>query len=195
MKLRTMFAATAAVVVSAVLAWGTTVPLLTGAQDPSNLNATYNQLVTSLGNNISGLYAPVATPATTTGTTIQTLGTLTLPASLLANAGQGVRIHCWGAGTNTGTNTLTLQFGSQTAFAVAGGATTAGTFDAQMDVVKSGASTQQIFSKGWFNVTMTQPVNTAGTQADTATIPITCSGTSTTSAQFTLNGMTVELLK
>jgi hypothetical protein len=196
MKLRKIGAALAAVAVSGAIAYGVTVPLVTGPQDPGNMNATINGVVQSMQNNVSGLYGPVGgLPAATTGTTIQTLGTVNLPANLLATAGQGVRVRCWGAGTATGTNTMTAQFGTQTAFAVAGAGTTAGVFDITVDVIKTGASTQQLLSKGTFNVTLTTPVNTAGTQTDTAAIPIICSGTSTTSTNFTLDGMTVELLK
>ncbi len=134
-------------------------------------------------------------PAATTGTTIQALGTVTLPASFLANIGQGVRVTCWGAGTNTGTNTLTIQFGTATALAVSPGATTTATFQAKATIIKTGASTQQIWQEGQYNATWVTPTNTSGTQTDTSSIAITCSGTSTTSTNFTLNGMFVEVLK
>jgi hypothetical protein len=181
-------------VLTGVIALGANIPLLTGAQDPSQLNATINQLILSINSGVEGSIGGFVGPQATTGTTIQILGTATINANSLT-AGQSVRVTCWGAGTATGTNTLTIQVGTATAFAVAGGATTAGTFKASVLLQKTGASTQSLYSDGVFNVTSTQPVITAATQTDTAAIPVTCSGTSTTLGNFTLNGMIAEQIK
>jgi hypothetical protein len=190
---RTAYALTG-LVLSAAIAFGANIPLLSGPQDPSQLNATINALIQSINSGVSGLLGGFVGPAATTGTAIQILGTATINANSLA-AGQAVRITCWGAGTATGTNTLTVQVGTATAFAVAGAGTTAGTYIAKVYVQKTGASTQSIWSEGAFNVTPTQPVIVAATQTDTAPIPVTCSGTSTTTGNFTLNGMVAEQIK
>ena len=181
-------------VLSAVVALGANIPLLSGPQDPSQLNATINTLIQSINSGVEGSIGGFVGPAATTGTTIQILGTATIKANSLA-AGQSVRVTCWGTGTATGTNTLTIQVGTATAFAVAGTGTTAGVFRATVLLQKTGASTQSLWSDGIFNTTLTLPVITAATQTDTADIPVTCSGTSTTSTNFTLNGMIAEQIK
>lgn len=176
-------------------ALGAALTPLTGPQDPSQINATFNALIQQANRTIGVVGYPGGLPATTTGTTIQTLGTVTLPPNQLATVGQGSRITCTGSGTATGTNTMTVQVGTATAYAVAGSATTAGVFKATVIVQKTGASTQQIWSEGSFNVTPVLPTIISATQTDTAAIGVTCSGTSTTSANFTLSEMVVENLQ
>jgi hypothetical protein len=184
-------------VLSSVIALGANLPLIPSNpnySDPSQIIPTLNFLVQSINAGVEGSLGGFVGPQATTGTTIQVLGTATIPASSLSN-GQAVRVVCWGTGTATGTNTLTIQVGTNTAFAVAGGATTAGVFRATVYIQKTGSSTQSIWSDGVFNTTATTPVITAGTQTDTSPIPVTCSGTSTTSTNFTLNGMIAEQIK
>jgi hypothetical protein len=174
------------------------VPILTPSpniSEASQIVPTINTLIQSLNTNLGGEFGSSPVQATTTQTTIQTLGTITLNGGTLANAGQAVRITCFGTGTATGTNTLTIQFGTATAFAVAGSATTAGVFQASVLVMKTGASTQQILSQGSFNATLTTATEQSATQTDTSPINVTCSGTSTTSGNFTLNGMIGETIK
>jgi hypothetical protein len=114
---------------------------------------------------------------------------------VLANAGQELRVKCFGSGTATGTNTLTVQVGASTAFAVAGTATTAGAFDVDVLVMKIGSNTQQILSKGQFNATPIAQTIVAGANSDVNGFNIICQGTSTTTGNFTLNGMVVEQVK
>lgn len=184
-----------ALLLSASVAFAAALTPLTGPQDPSQINATVNQIIQQANRTIGVVGYPGGLPAATTGTTIQALGTVTLPPNQLALAGQGVRITCTASGTVTGTNTLTVQVGTATAYAVAGAATTAGVFKATVLVQKTGASTQQIWSDGAFNTTLTTPTIISATQTDTAGINVTCSGTSTTSANFTLSEMIVENLQ
>lgn len=198
--LRKLLAALAAVLVSATVALAANLPLFTGAAgggcaEASQLVPCLNQTIQAINAGVAGLLGSSPVQATTTGTSIQALGTVTIPGGTLANAGQAVRVKCFGTGTSTGTNTLTVQVGSATAFAVAGGATTAGVFEADVFVMKTGASTQQIWSQGQFNATNATPTQQAGTLTDTAGINVVCSGTSTTTGQFTLNGMVVEQIK
>lgn len=197
--MRKLFAALVAVLFAST-AFAANLPLFTGAagggcSEASQLVSCLNQTIQSINSGVAGLLGSSPTQAATTGTTIQTLGTVTIPGGTLASAGQSIRIKCFGTGTSTGTNTLTVQVGSATAFAVAGAATTAGVFSADVFVMKTGASTQQIWSQGQFNATIATPTEQAGTLTDTAGINVTCSGTSTTTGQFTLNGMVVEQIK
>lgn len=196
---RKLSAALVAVFLSAS-AFAANLPLFSGAagggcSEASQLVPCLNQTIQAINSGVAGLLGSSPVQATTTGTTIQALGTVTIPAGTLANAGQAVRVKCFGSGTNIGTNTLTVQVGSSTAFAVAGALTTAGSFDVEVYVMKTGASTQQILSKGQFNATLTAETTVAGTNTDTAGINAVCSGTSTTAGNFTLNGMTVEQVK
>ena len=179
----------------AYTAFAANIPPLTGPQDPSQLQATINQLVQSVNSNVGMPGYVGGLPAATTGTTIQQLGLVNLPGGVLNTVGKGLRISCYGTGTATGTNTLTVQVGTATAFAVAGTATTAGVFRSSVMLMKTGPSTQQIWSDGVFNLTGIQPTLISATQVDTATIPIQCEGTSTTTGNFTLNAMIVETLQ
>jgi hypothetical protein len=185
----------AALVSPVVAANFSTLPSTPAFNEPSQIVATLNTLILQMNAQGPGLTGSAPNQTPTTGTTIQALGTVTIPAGILANPGQAIRVTCFGAGTVTGTNTLTLQFGTSTAFAIAGAATTAGQFQGYQLIMKTGASTQEVFSYGSFNTTFTTPTTIAATQTDTGPINETCSGTSTTSGQFTLNGMIVEQIK
>jgi hypothetical protein len=174
-------------------------PLVTGAagggcSESSQLVPCLNQTIQSINAGVNGLLSSSPTQATTTGTTIQTLGTLTINAGVLALPGQAVRVVCLGSGTATGTNTLTMQAGNATAFAIAGTATTAAGFVGELIIYKTGASTQQIGGRGQAGAVTTSSV-VSGTLTDTAPINVTCSGTSTTTGNFTLNGMFMEQVK
>jgi hypothetical protein len=198
--LRKLSAAVAAVLLSASLALAANLPLFSGAagggcSEASQLVPCLNQTIQAINSGVAGLLGSSVVQATTTQTTIQTLGTVTLPAGTLASPGQSIRIKAFGTGTATGTNTLTVQVGTATAFAVAGAATTAGVFEADVMVLKTGSNTQQIFSQGQFNATIATPTEQSGTLTDTNPITITVSGTSTTSGNFTLNGVVVEQIK
>jgi hypothetical protein len=198
--MRMFFAALVAVIFSAFCAMAANLPLFTGAagggcSEASQLVSCLNQTILSVNSLTAGLLGSSPAQATTTGTSIQALGTVTIPGGTLATPGQSIRIKCFGTGTATGTNTLTVQVGSATAFAVAGAATTAGVFEADVFVMKTGASTQQIWSQGQFNTTITLPTEQSGTQTDTAGINVVCSGTTTTTGNFTLNAMVVEQIK
>lgn len=195
-KRRIAFALTG-LFLSGAAAFGANVSLLQGPQysEPSQILSTVNTVIQNINSGVSGLLGGgFVGPKPTVGTTIEVLGTNTINASSLS-AGQAIRATCWGTGTATGTNTLTIQVGSATAYAVAGAGTTAGVYRATVLLQKTGASTQSIWSQGQFNTTLILPTIIAATQTDTAPIDVKCSGTSTTAAQFNLNGMIVEQVK
>src|SRR5215469_10750837 len=100
--LNRFLAGLAAVIGAAAIAAAANLSFVTGAQDPSNLNATLNGVIQSINSSVSRI--GVATSAVTSaGTTAeQTLFQYTLPPATLANAGDSVRIGCWGT---TGSNT------------------------------------------------------------------------------------------
>jgi hypothetical protein len=161
--------------------------------DASQILPTINTLIQSINAGVAGEISSSPVQATTTGTTIQTLGTGTIPGGTLVTAGQAVRAKCFGSGGATGTNTLTVQVGSSAAFAVTGAV--AGAFGVDVLVFKTGPNTQQILTKGQFNATPAAQTIVSGANNDTNPISIVCSGTSTTTGQFTLNGLIVEQIK
>lgn len=171
-------------------------PLLSGPRysEPSQILPTVNTVIQSINAGVNGLLGS-STGGTTTGTSIQALGTVTINPNVLNTVGQALRIKCWGTGTATGTNTLTLQYGTATVIAVAGGATTAGVFSAEATVLLTGSKTEDLIETGIFNATPATSVHVAATQDNTTALAATCSGTSTTSTNFTLTGMTVEQIK
>lgn len=194
--IRKLSAALAAVVVSAGIALAANLPLFPSSQplDASQLVSALNTLIQSINAGSSGLISSSPVQATTTGTTIQTLGTGTIPGGALVNAGQAARAKCFATGGSGATNTLTIQVGSSTAFAVSSAAT-AGAFTVDVIVFKTGPNTQQILSKGQFNATPAAQTIVAGSNVDTSPINITCSGTTSTTGNLTLNGLIVEQIK
>jgi hypothetical protein len=195
--MRKILAALVAVLFSSTV-YAANLPLFTGAagggcSEASQLVPCLNQTIQSINTGVEGLVGSSPTQATTTGTSLQTLGTVSVGTNQLVT-GQLLRVKCFYTGTATGTNTATVQVGSSTAYAVAGAATTAGAFDVEVYVMKTGANTQQILSKGQFNATLTAETVVAGANADTG-YNIICQGTSTTTGNITLNSMSVEQLK
>ncbi len=93
MKLRNIFATVAAVAVTAAVAYATSIPLITGPQDVSNLNNTLNGLINSIntavtpqtmasftsGRNVLDNGNMAIYQRGTVGTTITTCGTTTIP--------------------------------------------------------------------------------------------------------------------
>ncbi len=143
------------------------------------------------------LYATSATAATAGGTTEQVLGTYALPANALDQAGRRLRIraafHC---ATNGNNKTMKLYFGGSS-IATPTAATSNKNAYLEMDVVKSGASTQIVWAKGIVDTTAVTPyVNASGSDTDTAAITIKATGTDGTDSagDIVLDDFSVEYL-
>lgn len=177
-------------------AFAANLPLLSGPQysEPSQILPTVNTVIQNINAGVTGTLGS-STGGTTTGTSIQTLGTVTINPNVISVPGQAIKIQCWGTGTATGTNTLTLQYGTATVIAVAGGATTAGVFYAEATVLLTSSKNEDLIEMGIFNATPATSVHVAATQDNTTALNALCRGTSTTSANFTLTGMLVTQLK
>lgn len=124
-----------------------------------------------------------ATVGTGTGTSEQVLGTYSLPANALDQVGRRLKIratfHC---AANANNKTMKLYFGASV---ISTGvlATNDKNGWLELDVVKSGASTQIVCGRGQVDTTMLTPyVNASGADADTAAIVIKFSGTDGTSS-------------
>ena len=177
------------------------VPLISGAQDPSNVNANLNQVIQAINANTGGLInAQTGAVATGTGTAEQTLQTFSLPPNTLTSAGQMLRIACWGAtGATANNKTVKLYFGSSviTTPTYAGNAQS---WYLELIVMRTGAATQAVVGNGMAGTGSVTPVavyTNAGTEDLTAAVTIKCTGTDGTSAaaDITANGMIVTASK
>jgi hypothetical protein len=195
--MRKLLAVLAATLSMVGLLYAASVPPLssaTGCSEPSQLLNCLNQSIQNSNVNSPGLNgAAVTTPTTTTA--VQTLGTVTIPANTFGSLGQGVRVKCWGTGTATGTNSIEVSLGTLPPFIVPGGATTAGVFDVDMTAIRAATASQTVYTIGNFNTTFTTPTISAASNVDTSPMNAVCSGLSTTSGQFILNGFVVEQIK
>lgn len=130
----------------------------------------------------------------TTGT--DTLITYTLPANVLNANGRTLRITAWGTTANTAAaKQLVMVFGSQTIMTQALSVNLAGTWRIIAYVVRTGAATQDIFAELFqLSTVIDKHTITAGTQDDTATITIMCTGAATNTDDIVQQGLIVEIL-
>lgn len=196
-----VLATCAAVIFSAAIALSANLPLQTGPVDAANLRGIINQLIQSINTGVGGLISAqtgaVATPATTTESTLQSY---TLPSNTLSTAGQAVRTTCWGlTGANANTKVMKLYFGASV-IATASAASNAQNWYLDFIVMRTAAATQAFLGRGVAGTGSLTPVavvNTAGTDALTAGVLIKCTGTNgaASASDITATGMIVELIK
>jgi hypothetical protein len=131
-----------------------------------------------------GVIYTITTPVSSgTGTGAQTLGTYSLPANALDQAGRKLRIMAsFGTAANTNNKTCTLNFGSESVSTPAM-ATSAENAWLQLIVTKTGASTQTVWGNG---ASLATPIavytTTAAAEPDTAAIVIAAICTDGTSS-------------
>ena len=172
--------------------------LVTGPQDSSQINATINGVVVQMNALAPGLlFSQPTAVATGTGTTEQILGSYNLPANYLVGAGQAIRIKAtFKYAANINSKTPKLYFGGSS---ITGAANTTSGATAMLtcDIVKSGASTQNVACSGLDATTNLATAFTAGTDADTAAILIkaSCTDGASSASDCTLQTMTVESLR
>lgn len=141
-----------------------------------------------------------AVAATGAGTSEQTLATYSLPANSLDAVGRTVRVRAFFVtAANTNGKTCKLYFGSKSLST--GSITTASAAPwLELNITKSGSSTQIISGCGFGGTTGIVPVALTGagtaTETDTAAIVIKATGTDGTdsAADITLCGFTVEYM-
>lgn len=128
------------------------------------------------------IYTTSAAVATASGTTEQVLGTYSLPANALDQAGRRLRITAqWTTAANTNNKTAKLYFGSASLSSGTVATSAAGIF-LTLEVVKSGSSTQIVTARGQAVTTSLALATTAATEDDTAAIVIKATSTDGTSA-------------
>jgi hypothetical protein len=173
--------------------------LVTGAQDPSQLNATINGVIIQQNAIAPGLlYSNTTVVPTGTGTSEQTLGTYDLPASYLTRSGQSIRIKAtFSYAANTNNRTPKIYFGATVTKTGTLNATSGGSGALECIVTRSGTSTQVDTCVGLDGITNVVQTFLAGTEAETAAINIkaTCTDGTSSASDCVLNNFIVESLR
>lgn len=129
-------------------------------------------------------------------TTEDTLLTFSLPASTLSAVKKGLKIRAWGnTGANADNKTMRLYFGSEV-IASPTAATNAKGWELELEVYKTGSSTQAVFGWGQVDTTAITPLITTGAETDTAAITIKVTGQAGTgnANDIVAKGLIVEML-
>lgn len=190
-------AALAAVVCAGAIAFAGNVALLTGPQDPSQLIATINTLIQTLNTSFGRIGVGTTAASTGANTTETTLQQYTLPGGLLANAGDSVRVTCWGiTGADANNKTMKLYFGS-TSITTATAATNNKGWRLAMTVMRRTATTQAVDGWGLVDTTAVTPQNTDAAETLASATLIKCTGTNGTAsaADITAQGLLVEAIR
>lgn len=142
------------------------------------------------------LYVNLTSTGNTADTTEDTLLTFALPAKTLSATNKGLKIRAWGTtAANADNKTVKLYFGSEV-ITTPTAATSAKGWELELEVYKSGSSTQVVFGKGQVDITPVTLLVTTGTETDTATITIKVTGTAGTANanDIIAKGLIVEML-
>lgn len=129
-------------------------------------------------------------------TTEDTLLTYSLPAKTLSANGKGIKIRAWGAtAANTDNKTMKLYFGSEV-IATATAATNNKNWFLELEVFRTGSSTQVVFGQGQVDTTNVTPYVTTGAETDTAAIVIKITGQAGTgnAGDIVAKGLVVEMM-
>lgn len=175
--LKRLLAALGAVVGATAIGVAANLSLVTGPQDPSQLNATINTLISNINQSVSriGIGASGVTASATTAE--QTLYQYTLPAGYLANAGDSVRIGCWGTTASNGNNkTMKLYFGASSITTPTAATNNKG-WRLAMTVMRTAAAVQAIDSWGLVDTTAVTPSNASGSDTLANALTIKCTTT------------------
>lgn len=173
------------------------VPLLTGAQDPSQLTATVNSVIVASNAVSPGLLFSNGTSTPNSGTAEATLYTYTLPGGYLSQNGQSIRVRCYvGTANNANNKTLLLYFGASSVTTAAAANTVGGWLE--YTVTRTGAATQTLAATGIFGATGVTPIAvqfTAATETLSGDIIIRCRATDAVSTDTTGRLFTVETVR
>jgi hypothetical protein len=142
------------------------------------------------------LSANLTSTGTAAGTAEQTLLTFSLPAKTLSAAKKGVKIKAWGVtAANANNKTMKLYFGAAVITTLTAATNNKG-WELELEVYKTGSSTQVVFGKGQVDTTNVTALVTTGTETDTAAIVIKVTGTDGTDSagDIVAKGLTVEMV-
>lgn len=154
--------------------------LLSGAQDPSQINATINSVINQQNNTSPGLLYVNGTSTPNAGTEEATIYTYSVPAGYLASNGQSLRVRCNVATAATADDkTIKLYFGAASITSSLA-ANNAGGGWLEFIVTRTGAATQTLSGTGQFGAAGVTPVITqtvAATETLADAIEVKCTGT------------------
>lgn len=174
-------------------------PLTLSNNGTTTLNGggTFSHLMGTDVVTVGGVLIADTTAVGNVDTGADTLISYTLPASTLIVTGRGFRITAWGTGVNNAdAKTVTLDFGGQTIMTQAMTTSQVNNWRITALVFRTGASTQDIFAE--FLQVGTALIHkqtiTAGTQTETSTIVIKCTGDGITTNNIVQEGLLVEAL-
>jgi hypothetical protein len=178
------------------IALAANISLITGAQDPSQLQAVVNNLIQTLNTTVSRIGVGATGVASSATSAEQTLFTYTLPASLMANPGDTLRIGCWGTtATNNDNKAMKLYFGSASITTPTAATSNKG-WRLQMNVMRRTAGGQAVDSWGLVDTTAVTPANADGAEDLTAAVIIKCTTTTAgTASDVTGKGFLVEAIR
>lgn len=204
-------ASIAATVIAGSVAWAANLPLFSGpsTNEPGQLNATVNQLISNINTGVSGLIGFSAGPVSSIATTVvQPFVTSTIPTGQLVSAGQGLRVTCGGVTqANTDTKTVSLTVGTAT---VTSTAIAIPSVSWSLDLLWQPATTPVTANNVWIGHAFTSTVTGASSSVtvnggnDTNAndnianqgIPVKCSYVQGTSAvDVTMETFTIEQVK
>ena len=178
------------------IAFAANISLVTGAQAPSQIQAYLNNLIQTLNTTVSRIGVGSIGVASSATSGEQTLYQYTLPANLLANAGDSVRISCSGVTATNGDNkAMKLYFGAAAITTPTAGTSNKG-WRLQMNVMRRTASGQAVDSWGLVDTTAVTPANADGGEDLTAAITIKCTTTTAgTASDVTGKSFLVEAVR
>lgn len=182
---------------ASALAFAGNISLLTGPQPAGDLSSILNGLIRTIDASFGRIGGASTAVSTGTGTAEQTLLQFTLPGGTLVNAGDSVRISCWGTmATDTDNKSVKLYFGSSS-IGTPVAATNGKGWRLQMTVMRRTATTQAIDSTGQVDTTLVTPVNTDGAETLANASLIKCTGTDGTDSagDITAQGLLVEAIR
>lgn len=172
--------------------------LLSGAQDPSQINATINGVINSINTTGPGLLYSNGTSTANSGTSEATIYSYTLPGGYLSQNGQSIRAKCYvGTAATADDKTVLLYFGAAS-ITTGLAANNAGGGWIEFTVTRTGAATQSLSGSAQFGVAGVTPVITqhvAATETLTADIAIRCRATDEVTAGTIGRLFTVESLR
>ncbi len=200
-NLKKLFLSAVAVIFAATLAVAGSYDNLspiTGAQDPSQINATINGVIQQFNSTSGGLIYANGTSTTNSGTSEATLFSYTVPANYLSRNGQSLRVRCYvGTAATADNKTLLLYFGASS-ITTGAAANNAGGGWLEYTVTRTGAATQSLSGNGQFGAAGVTPIITqhvAATQDLTAAFDIRCRATDAVSGGSIGRLFTVESLR
>ncbi len=164
------------------------------------LNATTGGVSVPLGAStgyavVGGRFCTSTTSAPTTGTTIQTLATCTLPADALSVDGMGVKVKAWGQTAANGNSKLLELYVGATVCATLTSTVNNGAIVLESTILRTGAAAEECVGTGVSGAGTAHGMRATPAADTTAGIALAVKATTATSAgDFTFKGMTVELI-